>query len=385
MPVRIFYGVAGEGLGHASRVLSVISHLPDCEIHVFTFGKAYDFFAAQNYPHLHKIEGLLFEYSGGSVNYLRTLWKSCRFYFSGLMRNIRYILDRAQELQPDLFITDFEPSVVRAAHRLQRTVLSIDNQHKFVDCRIDSLPSFLNLYAWFTRISVKLMIPSPTHSVVATFHSDRLKKRNDRVTLTGGILRTEVELQPVTNDGFILVYLRKSLSEAILSSLAGCDRELRVYGASEADRRRYEGQMQFFDLSPNFVQHLAACDKVIASAGNQLISECRYLGKPILAIPEPGQYEQAVNACFVEEIGLGRSCEAERLTPEVVQSFLSGFQLRSERTPNGISEVIRVIQETLSSVLSVEPARKTREDVSKVSRMLQNRDPALNRNQWGVR
>ncbi len=63
MPTRIFYGVAGEGLGHASRVLSVIDHLPECEIHVFTFGKAYDFFASlenyelirgKNAPHPHR-------------------------------------------------------------------------------------------------------------------------------------------------------------------------------------------------------------------------------------------------------------------------------------------------------------------------------------------
>jgi uncharacterized protein (TIGR00661 family) len=377
MPVRIFYGVAGEGLGHASRLLSVIGHLPECEIHVFTFGKAYDFFASQDYPHLHEIDGLLFEYRQGSVNYLRTLWKSCRFYVSGLKRNIQYIVEQAQKLQPDLFITDFEPSVIRAAHRLKQTVLSIDNQHKFVDCRADSLPPFLKLYACLTGISVKLMIPSPIRSVVATFHADRLQKRHNRVTLTGGILRKEVEEQPIANKGFILVYLRQSVGEAIAASLAGCGREVRVYGAGEEIRTRYRGQMKFFDLSPKFVEELAACDKVISTAGNQLISECRYFGKPILTIPEPGQYEQAVNAHFVEEIGLGRSCAVKKLTPEVIQDFISSFQCQSERIPNGIFEVIRVIREQLSTVLSVEPQLKSGDDVVEVNRTLRNRGHAL--------
>ena len=135
--------------------------------------------------------------------------------------------------------------------------------------------------------------------------------------------------------------------------------------------------MKFFDLSPKFVEELAGCDKVIATAGNQLISECRYFGKPILTIPEPGQYEQAVNAHFVEEIGLGRACEVKNLSPEVIQDFISGFQCRSERIPNGIFEVIRVIREQLSTVLSVEPALKTGDDGPKVNRTLQNRGHAL--------
>jgi len=377
MPVRIFYGVAGEGLGHASRVLSVIGHLPECEIHVFTFGKAYDYFASQNYPHLHKIDGLLFEYRRGSVNYLRTLWKTCRFYFSGLRRNVDDIVGQAQQLQPALFITDFEPSVIRAAHRLKQVALSIDQQHKFVDCRADSLPAFLKLYAWFTGLTVRLMIPAPTHCVVATFHADRLQKRHDRVTLTGGILRKQVEEQPVTNEGFILVYLRKSVEEAIARSLAGCGREVRVYGASEEIRTRYRGQMKFFDLSPKFIEDLASCDKVIATAGNQLISECRYFGKPILTIPEPGQYEQAVNAHFVEEIGLGRACEVKNLTPEIIQDFFSSTWGQSEGIPNGVFEVIRVIREQLSTVLGVEPEPKTGDDISQVNRTLRNRGHAL--------
>ena len=38
---RIFWGVMGEGLGHVTRTLAVIEHLPDCEVHIFTSGKAW--------------------------------------------------------------------------------------------------------------------------------------------------------------------------------------------------------------------------------------------------------------------------------------------------------------------------------------------------------
>ena len=377
MTHRIFYGVAGEGLEHASRVLSVIGHLPECEIHVFTFGKAYEFFKSLDYPHLHRIDGLMFAYTDGVVNYRKTLSNAVTYYFSGLTQNLEYIQTQAEILQPDLFITDFEPAVIRAAHLMKQPVLSIDNQHKFVDCRARTLPTYLQMYAMMTSTSVKTMIPFPTHSVVATFHADRLEAIHDQVTLTGGILRREVEEHEITNEGFILTYLRKSVSEQILSSLAGCGREVRVYGASPEQRIAYRGQFRFFDLSPHFVDDLASCDRVISTAGNQLISECRYFQKPILAIPEPGQYEQGVNAHFVEEIGLGKSCEVDNLTADVVNTFISSFKSRSEQIPNGISDVIRVIRQHLPSVFSVESQDGTGENVKTRPGMYRNDDPHL--------
>ena len=36
---RIFWGVMGEGLGHVTRTLAVMEHLPECEVHIFTSGK----------------------------------------------------------------------------------------------------------------------------------------------------------------------------------------------------------------------------------------------------------------------------------------------------------------------------------------------------------
>ena len=50
---------------------------------------------------------------------------------------------------------------------------------------------------------------------------------------------------------------------------------------------------------------LAAARGVIASAGLSLISECLYLRKKMLLLPVPGQYEQLINARYVEKLGLG--------------------------------------------------------------------------------
>jgi uncharacterized protein (TIGR00661 family) len=60
---------------------------------------------------------------------------------------------------------------------------------------------------------------------------------------------------------------------------------------------------------------LAAARGVIASAGFSLISECLYLRKRMLLLPVAGQYEQAINAQRVEQLGLGiRSKQVDSAT-----------------------------------------------------------------------
>ena len=91
----------------------------------------------------------------------------------------------------------------------------------------------------------------------------------------------------------------------------------RVYGAADTPiRRRFEqrGQFRFRQLSPEFVHDLAHCDRLVASAGHQLICEAHFFQKPLLAVPEPGQYEQHINAWYVQRNGLGMQCRADRLT-----------------------------------------------------------------------
>ena len=48
--MRIFYSLPGEGLGHAIRTQAILDNLdPRIEVHLFTWGEAYDFFEKQNY------------------------------------------------------------------------------------------------------------------------------------------------------------------------------------------------------------------------------------------------------------------------------------------------------------------------------------------------
>jgi uncharacterized protein (TIGR00661 family) len=191
------------------------------------------------------------------------------------------------------------------------------------------------------------MVPQPDHVVISSFLHDQRPVRSGQVTLTGGLLRKSVEETAVANDGFLLAYVRPSNSDTVLKALDGVAQEVRVYRAADTPtRRHYErtGRYSFRPLSPDFVHDLARCDRLVASAGHQLICEARYFQKPLLAIPEPGQYEQHINAWYVQRHGLGMQCGAHRLTPDVVHAFINHGPVTCLRMENGVGQVIQVLR-----------------------------------------
>lgn len=62
------------------------------------------------------------------------------------------------------------------------------------------------------------------------------------------------------------------------------------------------------DLSDEaFLRHLAGCRAYVGSAGFESLCEAHYLGKPALAVPTEGQFEQVLNAWDAERCGAARA------------------------------------------------------------------------------
>lgn len=340
----IFYGVNGEGLGHVSRTLAVVESLPDCEVHIFTFGKALDFLMDMNYPFVHEIKGMMFKYSKGRVSYIKSGLGASWYFGTQMAKNVDQIKNLAQTLRPSLYITDYEPSIARVAKT--GTLLTIDNQHRFVYCDLSELTWSYRAYAGMVAMWNKNLVPQPDHIVISTFHYDRIKRTFNNVYLVEGLVRKAVEETPVTNAGHITVYLRDSVSDTVLRVLSPIQREFHVYGASETDVKKEceaTGNFRFLPLSPAFVKDVASSDRLIGTAGHQLLTEARFFGKSMLAIPEPMQYEQYINAFYAEKTGFAESCHAADLSTETVDAFFNKTLTHSS-VPNGVHKVKDIIQ-----------------------------------------
>ena len=118
--MRIVYGVAGEGLGHATRAHAMIEELgDDCHFDIYTFGEAHKYFAkvirdgARNI-YLHELIGLRF--ARGRDNKISTLgsirdyWEYKKRYWDLDRHRVYWDILNA-EPRPDVVITDFEPAV----------------------------------------------------------------------------------------------------------------------------------------------------------------------------------------------------------------------------------------------------------------------------------
>jgi len=89
------------------------------------------------------------------------------------------------------------------------------------------------------------------------------------------------------------------------------------------------------DPGVNFEEAMAACSFVLSTAGHQVIAESIALNKPILVIPQRGQWEQQLNAEMVEKTGKGKSTTVPGLRV-AIQEFRHNLErYRSNRVPSG--------------------------------------------------
>ena len=82
-----------------------------------------------------------------------------------------------------------------------------------------------------------------------------------------------------------------------------------------------EGNLRYRPFSEDgFIDDLRTARGVIASGGFTLMGEAVYLRRPMLAVPVGGQFEQVLNARYLEAEGYGLG--ADELTPERLSEFL---------------------------------------------------------------
>ncbi len=180
--VKIFYGICGEGMGHAGRSIALVERLIALghEVRIFTFADALQLLTTSGYTP-ERIEGLQFRIAaGGGVDTVGSLGNFCR-YLKRRRQSLDYVRQLALAERPDLFITDFEPLTALAAASLRIPCVSIDNQHRFCHPLGADFPLFLQLYSRLTGEFVRRWIKRPLLCIVAVFHRCPASRQYERV------------------------------------------------------------------------------------------------------------------------------------------------------------------------------------------------------------
>ena len=139
--------------------------------------------------------------------------------------------------------------------------------------------------------------------IVPTFFSPRLRRRSDAV-LVPPILRDDVIASSSSAGDHVLVYVNEGDGmDVLLDRLGQLDARVVVYGLAPTDAP--DNVILKAPERAGFLRDLASSRAVVATAGFTLLSEALHLGKPVLALPNRGFFEQRVNAQYLASLELG--------------------------------------------------------------------------------
>ena len=299
---KIVYGISGCGSGHSSRAREIISHLREKGHEIL--GVSYD----RGYQNL-KDDFNMFEVPGlhivaiqNRVSKMQTVVKNLKSLTGGIEKFREFKRTVFDDFQPDIVICDFEPLTAYMATHRGLPLITIDNQHRMRYMKYPC-PQILKKDAAIAEAVIRAFVPKPDVSLVTTFFFGDIK--NERTFLFPPILRKSVLDAQTSNEGHILVYLTQK-SATIIDMLRSFSRErFLIYGA---DCEITETNLSYKPFSlDGFLNDLASAKAVISTAGFTLMTEALHLGKPMLALPMGGQFEQELNAYLLEDLNYGKN------------------------------------------------------------------------------
>lgn len=319
---KIVYGVSGEGSGHTSRAMAILPHLIEQGHEVKVVGYDRSYRDLKNRFDVFETEGLTIGQADNEVSITKTITENLARVPRGHAKSKELKKELFKGFKPDVVVTDFEPMTAYLANYFEIPLITLDNQHRmrYVDLTVpDKLAPGIAL----TKAIIRAMIPKPDVSLVTTFHFGEVT--NDRTFLFPPLIRPLILSATSTIDDHIVVYFTKG-AESFVNRLRDHKQErFRVYGY---DKEGTEDNIIFRPFSrEGFIQDLASCKAVMASAGFTLITEALHLKKPYLALPTRGQFEQELNAVMLDEMGCGKG--ALKVTGETIGDFL--YQLPEYR------------------------------------------------------
>jgi uncharacterized protein (TIGR00661 family) len=356
--VRILYGVVGEGMGHAMRSRVVLDELTKRhEVQVVVSGRAYDYLAARVSERLavKQIWGYSLVYEDNQVQKLKTVLANVKGAVRGWPKNVRAYFDLAEKFQPDVVISDFESWSYLFAKNHFLPVISVDNMQIIDRCRHppEILKGVASDYR-LTKAIVNTKVARANRYFITTFFYPEVRKKN--TSLHPPILRPEILAARPEPGGHLLVYQTSTSNKALPEILQRSGIECRVYGLRRDLKRDVrEGRVLYRPFSEQgFIDDLRTARGVIASAGFTLMGEAVYLGRPMLAVPLRKQFEQLLNARYLEAEGYGLGADAisDRRLGEFIER-LPDFErkLRGYRQ-DGNTDLLKALERGLAEAVA---------------------------------
>ena len=317
--MNILYGVPGEGMGHATRSKVIINHLLKTHnVQVVSSARAYKFLSDAFGSRVHEIKGLHFAYKDAKVSKMGTFMLNLKHAPENLLHNFSQYLLINKSFKPDLVISDFESFSYFFAKAHKIPMISIDNMQVMNRCKLEvKIPNNEKDNFKLAKAIVKAKVPGCEQYFITSFFDAEIKKR-DTLIVPPIIREAILRATPTVGNHVVMYQTSSSFGEVkeVLKQLP--QQTFYVYGMNKNEQ---DGNIIFKPFSEQgFIDDLASAKAVIANGGFSFISEAVYLKKPIFSFPIAGQFEQWMNAAYINKLGFGRHFDT--LNADALKAFM---------------------------------------------------------------
>ena len=350
--MKILYGVVGEGMGHAMRSRVVLEHLvkEEHDVQVMASGRAVDFLS-KRFEGVNRIHGLHMIYEENRVRPVKTLVSNVVTGAAGLPKNIAAYFELITTFRPQAVISDFESWTYLYAKTHRLPILSIDNMQVINRCTLpDEITQGYQAEFQLTKAFIKSKLPFCDDYFITSFFRPEIRKEKTR--LFPPILRPEILSANRRNGDHLLVYTTGEGNDSFAQALAQTGIECRIYGMRRGlTEEVVEGNLRFQPFSEDkFIDDLASSRAVIAGGGFTLMGEAVYLRKPMLAVPLARQFEQVVNARYLDFLGYGRFTETlddAKTVTDFIAAIPACEEALARYSQDGNTEILGALDEWL--------------------------------------
>ncbi len=317
--MKILYGVPGEGMGHATRSKVVIAHLrKNHEVRIVSSGKAFQFLDKHFPGTAMEIRGFHLAISDKGVSRIKTFTETLKQGPKNLVENFHQYRRLTETFMPDLVISDFESFSFLFAKHHRLPLISIDNIQVISRCKLEiPIPEAEKNNFLLAKKIIQAKVPNCEHYLITNFFEAPVRKKN--TSLIPPILRPELLERSPRDLGHIIVYQTAMGEKDLVRVLNRMDRErFLVYGYNK-DKDYGNVLLKSFS-EEGFMTDFTTAKAALANSGFSFTSEAVYLGKPVMSVPIPNQFEQYVNAAYIDKYGYGRIFP--QFTADAIKAFL---------------------------------------------------------------
>ncbi len=351
--MNILYGVPGEGMGHATRSKVVIDHLLEkghntC---IVSSSRAFTFLDKAFPGRVIEIKGFHFAYKNAEVSKTATFLANLKAAGKNLVYNAGKKRLIEKNFEPDFVISDFESFSFFFAKEYRLPLISIDNMQVMDRCVLDiSISKEEKNNYRLAKAIVQAKVPGCDQYFISSFFDAEIKKKN--TAIVPPIVRQIIQDAKTSKGRHIVMYQTSSSLNTVKEVLQQLpDETFYVYGMN---RDVTEGNVVFKPFSETgFINDLASAKAVIANGGFSFISEAVYLKKPVYSFPIANQFEQWMNAAYIEKLGYGRHFDT--LSADHLKAFLYDLPLFEKKLAaykqNGNEVLFGELDETLKKLV----------------------------------